>query len=64
MASITRIMAALIPLGTDIDEEVTVAEEAAYAVPAYSNMGLAPGEVLSARELLMATMIFSGDTAA
>jgi hypothetical protein len=41
MASITKIMAALIPLGTDLDEEVTV-----YAVPAYSNIDLAPGEVL------------------
>ena len=65
MASITKVIAALITLGTDLDEEVTVSEEAAaYAVPAYSNIGLAPGEVLSARELLMATMIFSGDAAA
>ncbi len=47
MASITKVMAALIPLGTDLDEEVTASEvAAAYAVPAYNNIGLAPGEVL------------------
>ena len=65
MASTTKIMTALVALATDLDDEVTVSEEAAaYAVPAYSNVGLAPGEVLSARELLMATMISSGDDAA
>ena len=65
MASTTKIMAALVALETDLDEEVTVSEEAAaFAVPAYSNVGLLPGDVLSGRELLMATMISSGDDAA
>jgi serine-type D-Ala-D-Ala carboxypeptidase (penicillin-binding protein 5/6) len=65
MASTTKIMAALVALETDLDEEVTVSEEAAaFAVPVYSNVGLAPGDVLSARELLMASMISSGDDAA
>jgi D-alanyl-D-alanine carboxypeptidase (penicillin-binding protein 5/6) len=65
MASTTKIMTALVALKTDLDEEVTVSEEAAaFAVPAYSNVGLAPGDVLSARELLVATMISSGDDAA
>ncbi len=65
MASTTKIMAALVALETDLDEEVTVSEEAAaFAVPAYSNVGLLPGDVLSARELLMATMVSSGDDAA
>ena len=65
MASTTKIMAAMVALQTDLDEEVTVSEEAAaFAVPAYSNVGLLPGDVLSARELLMATMISSGDDAA
>ena len=65
MASTTKIMAALVALETDLNEEVTVSEAAAaFAVPAYSNVGLAPGDVLSARELLMASMISSGDDAA
>ena len=65
MASTTKIMGALVALETDLDGEVTVSEEAAaYAVPAYSNVGLLPGDVLSARELLMASMISSGDDAA
>lgn len=65
MASTTKIMAALVALEADLDEEVTVSEEAAsYAVPAYSNVGLLPGDVLTARELLMASMISSGDDAA
>ncbi|MEJ7842004.1 MAG: D-alanyl-D-alanine carboxypeptidase family protein [Rubrobacter sp.] len=65
MASTTKIMAAMVALQTDLNEEVTVSEEAAaLAVPAYSNVGLLPGDVLSARELLMATMISSGDDAA
>jgi serine-type D-Ala-D-Ala carboxypeptidase (penicillin-binding protein 5/6) len=65
MASTTKIMGALVALETDLDEEVTVSEEAAaFAVPAYSNVGLLPGDRLSARELLMASMISSGDDAA
>jgi serine-type D-Ala-D-Ala carboxypeptidase (penicillin-binding protein 5/6) len=65
MASTTKIMGALVALETDLDEEVTVSEEAAaFAVPAYSNVGLVPGDRLSAGELLMASMISSGDDAA
>ena len=65
MASTTKVMGALVALETDLDEEVTVSEEAAaFAVPAYSNVGLLPGDMLSARELLMASMISSGDDAA
>ena len=66
MASTTKIMAALVALGRgDLDEEVTVSQEAAsFATPAYSNVGLVPGDVLSVRELLMATLISSGDDAA
>jgi len=65
MASTTKVMGALVALETDLDEEVTVSEEAAaFAVPAYSNVGLLSGDVLSARELLMASMISSGDDAA
>ena len=65
MASTTKVMGALVALETDLDEEVTISEEAAaFAVPAYSNVGLLPGDVLSARELLMASMISSGDDAA
>ena len=66
MASTTKIMAALVALKRgDLDEEVTVSREAAaFATPAYSNVGLVPGDVLSVRELLMATLISSGDDAA
>lgn len=67
MASTTKIMVALVAfeLEADLDEEVTVSEEAAaFASPAYSNVGLFAGDVLSVRELLMATLISSGDDAA
>jgi D-alanyl-D-alanine carboxypeptidase (penicillin-binding protein 5/6) len=66
IASTTKIMAALVVLdGADPDEEVTVSEDAAaYATPAYSNVGLLPGDALSVRELLMAALISSGDDAA
>ncbi len=65
MASTTKIMGALVALETDLTDEVVVSEDAAaFAVPAYSNVGLAPGDRLSARELLMASMISSGDDAA
>lgn len=44
MASTTKVMGALVALETDLDREVTVSEEAAaFAVPAYSNVGLLPG---------------------
>jgi D-alanyl-D-alanine carboxypeptidase (penicillin-binding protein 5/6) len=65
IASTTKIMGALVVEGADLDEEVTVSEDAAaYATPAYSNVGLLPGDTLSVRELLMATLISSGDDAA
>lgn len=48
-----------------LDDEVTVSERAAfYAKPLYSNAGLAAGDVLTVRELLMATLIPSGNDAA
>ena len=66
IASTTKIMEALVVLeNADLDEEVTVSRDAAaYATPAYSNVGLMPGDTLSVRELLMAAMISSGDDAA
>lgn len=66
IASTTKIMEAIVVLKrADLDEEVTVSEDAAaYATPAYSNVGLLPGDTLSVRELLMATLISSGDDAA
>jgi serine-type D-Ala-D-Ala carboxypeptidase (penicillin-binding protein 5/6) len=66
MASTTKIMVALVALEeAGLEEEVTVSEEAgAFATPAYSNVGLVAGDTLSVRELLMATMISSGDDAA
>jgi D-alanyl-D-alanine carboxypeptidase (penicillin-binding protein 5/6) len=64
-ASTTKIIAVLVVLKkADLDEEVAVSEDAAYARPAYSNVGLLPGDTLSVRELLMATLIFSSDDAA
>jgi D-alanyl-D-alanine carboxypeptidase (penicillin-binding protein 5/6) len=66
MASTTKIMTALVALEeADLDEEVTVSQRAAaFATPAYSNVGLFAGDVLSVRELLKATLISSGDDAA
>ena len=66
IASTTKVMSALVVLKRgDLDEEVTVSEDAAaYATPAYSNVGLLPGDTLSVRELLMASLISSGDDAA
>jgi serine-type D-Ala-D-Ala carboxypeptidase (penicillin-binding protein 5/6) len=66
MASTTKIMTALVALEeTDLDEEVTVSQRAAaFATPAYSNVGLFAGDVLSVRELLKAALISSGDDAA
>lgn len=66
IASTTKIMVALIALEVaDLGEEVVVSEEAAaFATPAYSNVGLFAGDTLSVRELLMATLISSGDDAA
>ena len=66
MASITKIMVALAALReADLEEEATVSEEAAsFATTAYSNVGLLAGDTLSVRELLMATLVASGDDAA
>ena len=66
MASTTKIMAALVTLKTaNLGEPVVVSERAAaFATPLYSNVGLFAGDTLSVRELLMATMISSGDDAA
>jgi D-alanyl-D-alanine carboxypeptidase len=66
IASTTKIMEALVVLeNADLGEEVTVSRDAAsYATPAYSNVGLLPGDTLSAKELLMAALISSGDDAA
>ena len=66
MASTTKIMVALVALQeTNLEEEATVSEKAAaFASPPYSNVGLVAGDTLSVRELLMATMISSGDDAA
>jgi len=66
IASTTKIMAALVVLEeADLGEEVEVSKNvAAYATPAYSNVGLLPGDTLSVRELLMAALISSGDDAA
>ena len=66
IASTTKIMEAIVVLKKgDLDDEVTVSRDAAsYATPAYSNVGLLPGDTLSVRELLMAALISSGDDAA
>jgi len=66
IASTTKIMAALVVLEeSDLEEEVEISKNAAaYATPAYSNVGLLPGDTLSVRELLMAALISSGDDAA
>ncbi len=48
-----------------LDDEVVVSAEAAsFAVPMYSNAGLAAGDVLSVRELLVGTLVPSGNDAA
>ncbi len=66
MASTTKIMLALMTLeAADLDEEVIVSQKAAsFAVPLYSNVGLFAGDTVSVRELLMASVISSGDDAA
>jgi D-alanyl-D-alanine carboxypeptidase (penicillin-binding protein 5/6) len=48
-----------------LDDEVVVsADAAAYATPEYSNAGLVAGDVLSVRELLVGTLVPSGNDAA
>ena len=66
MASTTKIMLALMTFeAANLDEEVIVSQEAAsFAVPLYSNVGLFAGDTVSVRELLMASVISSGDDAA
>ena len=66
IASTTKIMEALVVLENgDLGEEATVSRDAAsYATPAYSNVGLLPGDTLSLRELLVAALVSSGDDAA
>jgi hypothetical protein len=45
----------------DLDELVVVSEVAAsFATPLYSNVGPRAGEILTVRELVMATLISSG----
>ena len=70
MGSTDKMMVALVALElvesgeANLDEEVTVSEEAAaFAIPAYSNVGLLPGDVLSIRELVLAALIASGNDA-
>jgi D-alanyl-D-alanine carboxypeptidase (penicillin-binding protein 5/6) len=70
MGSTDKMMVALVALDlvdsgeANLDEEVTVSEEAAaFAVPAYSNVGLFPGDVVSIRELIQAALIASGNDA-
>ena len=71
MGSTDKIMVALVALRmveageAGLEDEVTVSEEAAsFAVPLYSNVGLFPGDSVSVRELLAATLIPSGNDAA
>ncbi|MGB3633852.1 MAG: D-alanyl-D-alanine carboxypeptidase family protein [Rubrobacteraceae bacterium] len=66
MASTTKIMLALVTLEDgSLNEEVIISKKAAsYAVPLYSNVGLFAGDTVSVRELLMASIISSGDDAA
>src|ERR671933_2054214 len=62
-AATIQIMTALVALeeGADLDEEVTVPEEAeAYVGSTYSNVGLIAGERLTVRDLLTAALDPSG----
>jgi serine-type D-Ala-D-Ala carboxypeptidase (penicillin-binding protein 5/6) len=66
-ASTANVMTALVPLeeGIDLDEEVTVSEEAeSYVGTIYNNVGLIWGERLTVRDLLTAILIPSGTDAA
>src|SRR5918992_1201582 len=66
-ASTANVMTALVVLeeGIDLDEEVTVSEEAeSYVGTIYSNVGLIWGEHLTVRDLLTAILIPSGTDAA
>jgi D-alanyl-D-alanine carboxypeptidase (penicillin-binding protein 5/6) len=66
VASITKVMVALVALdeGVDLDEEITVSESAAsYAGFTYSNIGLYPYDEISVREALTASLVPSGTDA-
>ena len=66
VASITKVMVALVALdeGVDLDEEITVSENAAsYAGFTYSNIGLYPYDEISVREALTASLVPSGTDA-
>ena len=66
-ASTANVMTTLVALkeGIDLDEEVTVSEEAESSVGTiYNNVGLIWGERLSVRDLLAAILIPSGTDAA
>lgn len=67
VGSVTKVMTALVALeqGADLDEEVTVSEEAeSYVGTTFSNVGLIQGERVSIRDLLVASLIPSGTDAA
>lgn len=65
MASTTKIMVALVALKeADLGDKAVVSKKAAsFATQIYSNVGLFPGDELSVRDLLKATLISSGDDA-
>jgi serine-type D-Ala-D-Ala carboxypeptidase (penicillin-binding protein 5/6) len=66
IGSVNKIMTALVALeeDPDLDEEVTVSEEAeSYVGSVYSNVGLISGERVTVRDLLVATLIPSGTEA-
>jgi serine-type D-Ala-D-Ala carboxypeptidase (penicillin-binding protein 5/6) len=66
IASTAKVMVALVALdeGVELDEEVTVSEEAAsYAGSVYSFVGLYPYDRVSVRDLLTAALVPSGTDA-
>lgn len=66
IASITKVMVALVTLedDADLDEEVVVSEQAERFVGfTYSNVGLIQGESVSRRDLLIASLVPSGTEA-
>lgn len=70
MGSTDKMMVALVALDAvasgekSFEEEVTVSKKAAsYARPIYSNVGLRAGDSLSVKELVVATLIASGNDA-
>ncbi len=66
VGSTTKVMAALVAFeqGADLDEEVTISEEAeSFVGGTFSNAGLIQGERVSVEDLLVASMIPSGTDA-